>query len=377
MSKITRVLRCNSCGVVLQSDNANLPGFIPSDLLKENSDRVIYCNDCYRDLQINIGKSSHQIDDDTLKVLEDAVASDALVCYVIDLFSFNGTINQALANKIKNNEVLVIGNKRDLFSPNVKDASLKAFLKERFQEVGIKPVNVILVSATKNYNIHDFTKEVIKRRKRHDVYLIGSSSSGKSSIIDALLTVFKNTSNREIRSEIYPDTRLRILAIPFDNSSTLYEIPGFVSDDSVQNLVEKDVAKLIIPKKTIKVEKKKISKGETLLLGGLAFFSLVDGASSTINVYTSENVELKKVNSGKVVEFFKINLIRRFLRPVSERFHDFHNYDLFDVKLNDNDNMTDIAINGLGWVSLKAKGQTIRVLVPRGASLIVSNAKVR
>ena len=377
MSKITRVLRCNSCGVVLQSDNANLPGFIPSDLLKENSDRVIYCNDCYRDLQINIGKSSHQIDDDTLKVLEDAVASDALVCYVIDLFSFNGTINQALANKIKNNEVLVIGNKRDLFSPNVKDASLKAFLKERFQEVGIKPVNVILVSATKNYNIHDFTKEVIKRRKRHDVYLIGSSLSGKSSIIDALLTVFKNTSNREIRSEIYPDTRIKILSIPFDNSSTLYEIPGFVSDDSVQNLVEKDVAKLIIPKKTIKVEKKKISKGETLLLGGLAFFSLVDGVSSTINVYTSENVELKKVNSGKVVEFFKINLIRRFLRPVSERFHDFHNYDLFDVKLNDNDNMTDIAINGLGWISLKAKGQTIRVLVPRGASLIVSNAKVR
>lgn len=377
MSKITRVLRCNSCGVVLQSDNASLPGFIPSDLLKENSDRVIYCNDCYRDLQINIGKSSHQIDDDTIKVLEDAVASDALVCYVVDLFSFNGTINQALANKIKNNEVLVIGNKRDLFSPDVKDASLKAFLKERFLEVGIKPVNIILVSATKNYNIHDFTKEVIKRRKRHDVYLIGSSSSGKSSIIDALLTVFKNTSNREIKSEVYPDTRLRILSIPFDNSSTLYEIPGFVSDDSVQTLVEKNVAKLIIPKKNIKIEKKKIAKGETLLLGGLAFFSLIDGPVSAISVYTSENVELKKISNVKVVEFFKINLIRRFLRPVSERFHDFHNYDLFDVKLNDNDNMTDVAINGLGWISLKSKGQTIRVLVPRGASLIVSNAKVR
>ena len=377
MSKITRVLRCNSCGVVLQSDNANLPGFVPSDLLKENSDRVIYCNDCYRDLQINIGKSSQQIDNDTIRVLEDAVASDALVCYVVDLFSFNGTINQTLANKIKNNEVLVIGNKRDLFSTNVKDASLKAFLKERFLAVGVKPVNIILVSATKNYNIHDFTKEVIKRRKRHDVYLIGSSSSGKSSIIDALLTVFKNTSNREIRSEVYPDTRLRILTIPFDNSSTLYEVPGFVSDDSVQNLVEKDVAKLIIPKKNIKIEKKRISKGEALLLGGLAFFSLIDGPVSMVNVYTSENVELKKVNNGKVVEFFKINLIRRFLRPVSERFHDFHNYDLFDVKLNDNDKVTDIAINGLGWISLKSKGQTIRVLVPRGASLIVSDAKVR
>lgn len=377
MSKITRVLRCNSCGVVLQSNDPNLPGYIPSDLFKEDSDRVIYCNDCYRDLQINIGKSSHQIDSDTLKVLDDAVASDALVCYVVDLFAFNGTINQALANKIKNNEVLVIGNKRDLFSSSVKDSSLKAFLKERFLAVGIKPVNVILVSATKNYNIHDFTKEIIKRRKRHDVYLIGSSLSGKSSIIDALLTVFKNTSNREIKSETYPDTRLRILSIPFDNSSTLYEIPGFVSDDSVQNLVEKDVAKLIIPKKGIKIEKKRISKGETLLLGGLAFYSLVEGASCIANVYTSENVELKKVSSSKVLEFFKINLIKRFLRPVSERFHDFHNYDLFDVKLNDNDKMIDISINGLGWISLKAKGQKIRVLVPRGASLIVSDSKIR
>lgn len=377
MSKITRVLRCNSCGVALQSETITKPGFIPSDLFDDKRDRVVFCNDCYRDLQINIGKTAEQIDSDILKVLDDAVASDALICYVVDLFSFNGSINPTLAKKIKNNNILVVGNKRDLFPANVKDESLKVYLKERFLAVGIDPKEIILVSATKNYNIDIFQEKLTELRKRHDVYLIGSSLSGKSAIIDVLLTVFKNTSRRTIKSETYPGTNLRILAIPFDNSSTLYEIPGFLSGDSVQYLLEKDVLKYVVPKKQIKRDKKRLSNGTSLILGGLAYFSLREGESIDVDLYIAEEVETKKVANDKVAEFFKINLVKRYVRPVSERFDTFQDHDLYDVVLNNDGQNYDIAIKGLGWMSIKGKKQTVRVLLPRGVSLTVFKSKIR
>lgn len=377
MSKITRVLRCNSCGVALQSEDITKVGFIPRDLFDDKRDRVIYCNDCYRDLQINIGKTAEQIDSDIIKVLDDAVASDALICFVIDLFSFNGSINSTLAKKIKNNDILVVGNKRDLFASNIKDEVLIEYLKERFAAVGIVPSDVILVSATKNYNIDLFQEKLTETRKRHDVYLIGSSLSGKSAIIDVLLTVFKNTSRRTIQSETYPGTNLRILAIPFDNSSTLYEIPGFLSGDSVQYLLEKDVLKYVIPKKEIKRDRKRLSSGTSLILGGLAFFSLLEGESIDVDLYMAEGVEVKKVVNTQVTEFFKINLIKREVRPVSERLNGFQKYDLYDVVLNGDGQLYDISIKGLGWMAIKGKKQTVRVLAPRGASLTVFKSKIR
>ena len=37
----------------------------------------------------------------------------------------------------------------------------------------------------------------------------------------------------------------------------------------------------------------------------------------------------------------------------------------------------DIAIEGLGWVTFKATGQTIRVIAPKGASIKESLSRIR
>ena len=44
----------------------------------------------------------------------------------------------------------------------------------------------------------------------------------------------------------------------------------------------------------------------------------------------------------------------------------------------ENDGLShDIAIEGLCWISFVAKGQTIRIMLPKGAALKESLAKVR
>jgi ribosome biogenesis GTPase A len=377
MSEIHRVLRCNNCGTVLQDRDITSPGYVPESIYKNEDDRVIYCEDCYRKLQINVEKESLSIDKNILKVLDDAVASDALICYVVDLFAFNGYIASELAKKIKNNNILVVGNKRDLLEVGVDDETFIRYLKERFDDYGIEPADIVLVSATKNYNISDLMNKIDDLRKRHDVYLIGSSTSGKSAIIDALLAIYSNNSSRTIKSEEYPNTNLRILSIPFDNSSTLYEVPGFINKNSLVYLLEKNILKFIVPKKTIKAERRTLSKETAIMFGGLAFISLIDGKSIDIKVYMSKDIELKRVMSGSIMKYFIDNLKKQSVKPVSSRFQDFKDFDLFDIKLDNDNELYDIAIRGLGRISIKANGQTIRVLIPRGVSLAVHKARIR
>ena len=89
------------------------------------------------------------VDKDTLKILKDAVATDALIIWVIDLFSFNGTLNPDIVKKVKKLDVVIFGTKKDLFDNN-SDATLSRFIDERFSEYGINPVWIKLLGKDDN-----------------------------------------------------------------------------------------------------------------------------------------------------------------------------------------------------------------------------------
>ena len=196
MGKLRRVMRCYHCGAVLQSKNKNESGYIEKELLEaENAEQlVLYCRTCHDKMSvINAGMLGQDVDDEILKVLDDAVATDALILWVVDLFNFNGTLNPDVVKKVKNNKVTIIGTKRDLFSKKVKDEDLKAYLKERFNEVGIEPYGIFLFGNEDNVVDDEYIKTLNKAREGHDVYLIGTTASGKTSLINRMLKFFTNT----------------------------------------------------------------------------------------------------------------------------------------------------------------------------------------
>ena len=71
------------------------------------------------------------------------------------------------------------------------------------------------------------------------------------------------------------------------------------------------------------------------------------------------------------------NLTKRSLRPVSDNFRDFQQYDIFQYSMEDDGLSHDISIEGLGWISFIARGQTIRVILPRGSAVKESLSKIR
>lgn len=376
MTNMKRIRRCNHCGVVLQRDDKEKKGYISIEYEKMPLDQIVYCDDCFNMMQVNIGEASQTVSNDVLTILRDAVATDALIVYVIDLFLHNGSLKAELIKRIRHNKVLVIGSKRDLLPEKASDEKIKEFIYTAFKNAGVEPVDVILVSASKNYQIDLLKEKINEYRQKHDVYVIGSSLSGKTTIIDKLLMNFENKTKKQIRSELYPNTNSLVLHIPLDKSSSLYQLPGFELDDTAIGLVEKNLWKYIIPKKEIKPRKFKVSQGETIVVGGLGAISVDEGKNADITAYFAETVELKKMASKNTDSFFKTNLVRKDLRPVSELITSFINFDLYEIVLPTDGEKYDIGVKGLGWFAIKANGQRIRCLVPRKTAIREAKSKI-
>lgn len=378
MGKIRRVLRCYQCGAILQDAKKDEKGYISSDILHNEEQQIMYCNSCYEKIKaINSGMLSTDADEEALKILDDAVATDALIIWVVDLFSFNGTLNPKIVKKVKKLKVVVIGNKFDLFPKKVSSESIAEYIKERFNEVGIKPYKIRIFKNAEDIDGHELIKDMNKVREGHDVYMIGSTASGKTSIINKGLKSYVNKSKRVIKTEVYPGTNLNVLEIPLSNSSFFYEVPGFSLVNSVYGKVEKETFKMVLPKSEIKITSKTLDNDESLMIGSLGAFQLVQGKSTPIKFYSSEMVETKKIKSVKLEAALIENTTKKSLRPVSERYTDFKDFDIFEYTMENDGELHDIAISGLGWISFVAKGQIIRVYAPKGTALKECKSKIR
>ena len=379
MGKCKRVLRCYHCGAILQCTNPNEKGYIlPESLNRATPIQIIYCDNCFEMMKaFNNSQLNQNVDQEILKILDDAYATDAYIIWVVDLFSFNGTLNKEIADKVKKLNVSVVGTKRDLFPKSVKDISLITYLTERFNAYGIKPVSIRLVGNSNKIEPKELISAVNVARKGHDVYMIGNNASGKTSIINKALKGFENKTNRQIKTVKYPGTQVDVLEIPLSRSSFFYELPGISQDTSVVTKLEKDVVKQILPKKDIKVSVHNMAPGDALMVGSLAAFEVVKGKATSYRFYAAEGVETRKVSSKKLDDAIKENNIRRSVRPVSERLVNFHDYDMFEYAMENDKKWHDIAIEGLGWLSFIALGQIIRIRLPKEVAIKESLAKIR
>lgn len=379
MGKQSRVLRCYHCGAILQCENKDEKGYIiPESLHRATPIQIIYCDRCFETMKaFNNSELEQKVDQEVLKILDDAFATDALIIWVVDLFSFNGTLNSEIAKKVKKLNVVVVGNKRDLFPANVKDESLVEYLNVTFNAYGIKPKSVRLLGATNKIDSKELIDSMNTARKGHDVYMIGNSTSGKTSIINRAMKGFENKTSRQIKTITYPGTSVNVLEIPLSRSSFFYELPGISQTTSATGKLEKDVVRQIVPKKAVKFITRTMSAGDALMVGSLAAFEVIKGKTANYRFYSAEGVETRKVQSKKLDDYINENNIRRFARPVSERLVSFLDYDMFEYAMENDKKWHDIAIEGLGWLSFIAQGQMIRVRLPKGVALKESIAKIK
>lgn len=379
MTKIKRVLRCYQCGEILQDKNPKEKGYYNSKIFKNDLSRqVAFCDECYDKIKsINNSILAKDVDDEILTILDDAFATDAVILWAVDLFTFNGILNEDLVERVKKLDVVVVGTKFDLLNNYISEEDMKQFLLEQFNEAGINPKEIVVLGNVKNLDMTDLFNRMNKIRRGHDVYMLGTSECGKTTLINKFLSGYTNKTKRTIHSSIYPNTSVNLFEIPLSNSASFYEMPGFSLVNTVLGKVEKEVQKAITPKKQIKVTKRILKTGDALMIGSLAYFSIEKSKPTTFRFYSAEGVEVKKTSAKRVNELIIKNMKSKLVKPVSKRINSYIDYDLFEYKMDNDEKKHDISISGLGWLNFTARGQIIRILVPKGCAIKETFGKVK
>ena len=149
-------LLCIGCGATIQTEDKSKLGYTPQSALEKGLETgELYCQRCFRLRHYNEISDVQLTDDDFLRLLHEVGDSDALVVNVVDIFDFNGSVIPGLPRFVAGNDVLLVGNKKDILPKSVKDSKVTQWLTERAHEEGLRPVDVVLTSAQNKQAIKD------------------------------------------------------------------------------------------------------------------------------------------------------------------------------------------------------------------------------
>lgn len=98
---------------------------------------------------------------------------------------------------------------------------------ERAHEEGLRPVDVVLTSAQNKHAIKEVIDKIEHYRKGRDVYVVGVTNVGKSTLINAIIQEITGDQN-VITTSRFPGTTLDKIEIPLDDGSYIYDTPGII-----------------------------------------------------------------------------------------------------------------------------------------------------
>ncbi|XP_012535443.1 nitric oxide-associated protein 1 [Monomorium pharaonis] len=189
---------CGGCGALLHCKDQALPGYLPSELFLQRSERELRVMICQRCHFMQYYKTTLEVKvpaDEYSQLLKVIKTKKCAVILMVDLMDFPCSIWPEINSVLHPfTPVFVVGNKIDLlpqdsnhFFTHIKDCLSKAVQ----MRTGIKKENikhVALVSAKTGYGIEELINKLHNIWKyKGDVYVIGCTNVGKSSLFNALL----------------------------------------------------------------------------------------------------------------------------------------------------------------------------------------------
>lgn len=244
-------LICIGCGINIQTENKEQAGYTPTGALKKGLETgELYCQRCFRLRHYNEITDVNISDEEFLKLLHEVGDSDALVINVIDIFDFNGSVIPGLSRFVSGNDVLLVGNKKDILPKSVKEGKVTQWLTERAHEEGLRPLDVILTSAQNNNAIKELIEKINQLRKGRDVYVVGVTNVGKSTLINAIIQEI--TGDKDIiTTSRFPGTTLDKIEIPLDDGTFIFDTPGIIHRHQMAHFLTAKDLKYISPKKKL------------------------------------------------------------------------------------------------------------------------------
>lgn len=304
---------CIGCGSKLQTLDKNKEGYINPKVYE----KATLCERCFKIKYYGEAYVTDNPKDKTslIKMINDSKKS---VVYLVDTLTISKetlSVIDSLSNK-----VYLVLTKKDLLPKSVKNSKLKEYISNLTL---IK--DVFVISALKNNGVTELYNELIKNNEK-SVYVIGYTSSGKSTFINKLLML--NGKSGNITTSSLPNTTLECINIKLNDKLTLIDTPGFVSENSSYNFIDVDIYKKLLPKSVIKPKVYTIKKDFMIILGDI--LRIENNSNEDVNLvfYFKNEIKLNKMRS-----------IRNELLKDKDK---------LDVKVSDKD----IILEGLGYIKV-------------------------
>lgn len=277
--------KCLGCGVELQDENMLLDGYtvnLENDL----------CQRCFRLKNYGEYQATTKTNEEYQQILEAVGKTKDLVVYVTDVLNVEQDLYDI--RKFLPNKILLVLNKRDVIPKSVKDEKLIQYFKDKYDFFN----DIVVVSCEKNMNIDHLLNRIKFFQVTKQVYIVGHTNAGKSSLINKLIKNFSD-SKQELTISPLPSTTLNLINIEINDYLTIIDTPGLIDEGSITNYVDNELLKIITPKKEIKTKTYQLRRGQSIIIGDLVRIDYVDGEKNSFTLYISNDIKTKRIISSR------------------------------------------------------------------------------
>lgn len=364
--KQQELLSCAGCGVQIQSESKELPGYVPATALDKEP---LICQRCFRIKHYNEAASVAVDQDDFLRLLSGIGSKKALVVHIVDIFDFEGSLISGLQRFVGSNPVLLVVNKIDLLPKSLNTNRVRNWVQHQAKKEGLRTVEVVLCSAKRNIGFERVIEEIDRYRDGRDVYVVGATNVGKSTLINRLISDYSDL-QQELTTSRYPGTTLDAIHIPLDDGKAIIDTPGIVYSSRLTEVVPRSFLGTLLPDKPIKPLVYQLNAGQTLFMGSIARFDFVEGERQSFTFYVANGLNIHRTKLERADELYAEHKGELLGGPSKEQLADIPSWTRHSLRVKRGSN-SDIYVSGLGWVQVNSdSGALIDVYAPKGIKVI-------
>lgn len=366
-------LRCIGCGAKIQTTDPDAIGYTPMSALKKGfENEEILCKRCFRLRHYNEIQPVSLTDDDFRRLLDQISQTDSLVVYVMDVFDFSGSLIPGLHRFVGDNPVILVGNKIDILPRSLRRSKIKDWMRQQANIAGLRPDDIALTSGKNGDDVPALLKMIERYRDGCDVYVVGVTNVGKSTLINQIIKEVTGERQDVITTSRFPGTTLDRIEIPLDDHSSIIDTPGIIHQDQMAHYLTPKDLKYVSPQKELKPRTYQLNPGQTIFAGALARFDFVQGEKGGFTAYFENNLMLHRTKLEKADAFYEQHAGELLAPPEAEHLADLPPLQRHEFKTTQK---TDIVIDGLGWVTVPANS-VVAAWAPKGVSVLSRKAMI-
>ncbi len=356
-------IKCIGCGAVLQTTDPNKIGYVYESVLEKENLTDVVCMRCHKIKNYNLIVKNELSTKEYYNILKRITKKDALFVYVLDIFNFSSTLNQNVIDMIKDKDVILVANKMDLLPKSLKEGKLSLWVRHQAKFMGLKVKDILLISVHKKHHIDELVTMMDRYRRGRNVYILGSTNVGKSSLINQLLRSEGMLDYDLITTSIIPATTLNLIEIPFFEKGILYDTPGLVNNDNILSIVDAKDYKVIMPKTEIKPGVYQLYEKQSLLVGGFLCFNYLEGNKNSFITYFANTLSISRSKYDRALEIFPSKVYEMFKINTLNLEYETTVFEIIKPQ--------DIVINGLGFIAVKNAPAIVSVTTIKGCGVML------